>query len=109
MAFEKTLYNIFLDVLSYLSRFDMRVEIREIRRSPSGERIIGPWCVLLINGRNLYWTDESFSHVGMDQKRSIQLDNTMSFELSKEEGKMQVKDRKTGLYLQMRIEVPDVL
>ena len=70
--------------------------------------MIGEWYSLSYSSGKLSWTDPTVSPFLLDHERTVTLSHAMRFRLDREEGKAEVRDGR-GLYLQVRIEVPDQL
>lgn len=94
------------------ARCNMRkMLIREIkyRTNAEGNRepVISEWYEMHYGDGQLFWTNPSTSFF-MDRDRYVKLDRTMRYRLDLLSGKADIKDGK-GIYLQIRIEIPDTL
>lgn len=101
----------FLEAVSWACDRGWRVVVRRIRyRSVDGVRepVIGPWYPLLVRGGRLLWRDVEESQITAKQEMSVAVVPTMRLRLDRLAGKADVRDG-GGLYLQIRMEVPDSL
>lgn len=94
------------------ARSNMRkMLIREIkyRTNEEGNRepVINEWYEMHYGDGQLFWTNPSTSFF-MDRDRSVKLDRTMRYRLDLLSGRADIRDGK-GIYLQIRIEIPDTL
>ena len=71
------------------------------------EPVISEWYEMHYGDGQLFWTNPSTSFF-MDRDRYVKLDRTMRYRLDLLSGKADIKDGK-GIYLQIRIEIPDTL
>ena len=105
-----TLYD-FLRAMEWAVARSHKMTIREIRYVYNGryerERAIGEWYDLRYVGRQLRWIDTSVTPTGF-QNRSLSLDKSLRYWLDLLTGKAEIRNDK-GLYLQIRIDIPDTL
>lgn len=112
MGLDDVTFDDFRRALGWASSHGRRMLIREIRYRAGSygrrEPLIGEWYSLSYSSGKLSWTDPTVSPFLMDHERIVTLSRTMRFRLDLMDGKAEVRDGR-GLYLQVRIEVPDQL
>lgn len=111
MEMQRVPMDEFLRALDWAHYERWKMYIREIRyrTTPDGRRepVIGDWYEMRCGDKQLFWTNPSTLFF-LERDRSVKLDRTMRFRIDLKEGKADVRDGK-GLYLQIRIEIPDLL
>lgn len=102
----------FLRALDWAHQQRWKMFIREIiyKTTADGRRepVIGEWYSFTASDGKLRWRDPGVSEITMCQEMSVTLTRAMRFRIDLKEGKADVRDGK-GLYLQIRIEIPDRL
>ena len=112
MELQKIAMDVFLRSLIWANQNRRKMMIREIgyETAADGRRrpIVGQWFELHYHGgRTLYWTNPSVPFFE-ERERSVKLDRTMRYRMDTLTGKADIRGGK-GLYLQIRIEIPDLL
>lgn len=103
---------LFEKYLETASRQEMRTQIREISIiETNGEKqyMIRPWFPMEFSYGTIYWTDTTVEFPKMAAYRKQKLEKSMRFRMDPQEGKADIRERKSGLYLQIKIEIPDTL
>lgn len=112
MEMQKVAMDEFLRALDWAHHEMWKMYIREIRyrTTPEGGRepVIGEWYRFTASDGKLRWRDPGASEIIICQEMSVTLTRAMRFRIDLKEGKADVRDGK-GLYLQIRIEIPDRL
>lgn len=102
----------FLRALDWAHHEMWKMYIREIKyRTTADDRrepVISEWYSFTASDGKLCWRDPAASEIIIMQDKSVTLTRAMRFRIDLKEGKGDVRDGK-GLYLQIRIEIPDRL
>ena len=112
MGLERVTAESFCSALEWAAAHRRKMIIRQIWYIPDEEGDVdvvpGQWYDLESRSGCLLWNDPSVSEIIMEQARSVRIDRTLRCRLDLLEGKADIKDGK-GLYLQIKIEIPDSL
>lgn len=111
MELKAVTFHDFLRAMEWAANRSRKMLIREIKyeynEKYEKERVIGEWYELKYGSRKLFWVDTIIFPTGF-QNRMLQLDKAMRYRLDRFIGKAEIRNDK-GLYLQIRIDIPDTL
>ena len=106
---EQLPLNQFCRYLEYAEKTRMKMLIREIVTTPDRQRTVKPWSPLSYHDSTLSWHDTTISYPRMDGYKRKILMKDMRFRMDLFQGKANIRESNSNLYLQIKIEISDTL